>query len=213
MLRVLEGHGRTTVLAFHPREPVLASGSADGTVRLENVESGALVAEFRQQGEVRAVSFDRGGSMLAVASDETRLWDVRQARLLASLPGTAASLVFTPDGGRLLAGLAGDGTIQVWDVRSRQVIGKMVGHSGAVRSIAFSPDGSRIVSASDDATVRLWDPRTFEQMLVLRGHRRGVKGAVFTPDGSRIISWERGVRTWSTRESIRWPNRLRPEGE
>jgi WD40 repeat protein len=48
------------------------------------------------------------------------------------------------------------------------------GHEGAVSSAAFSPDGSRIVTASYDKTARLWDVANGKELMVLRGHGDGV---------------------------------------
>ena len=58
-------------------------------------------------------------------------------------------------------------------------------------SAAFSPDGSRIVTASDDNTARLWDAKTRSCARSLSGHTDQVVDAAFSPDGARVVtaSW------------------------
>ena len=60
--------------------------------------------------------------------------------------------------------------------RARKEIAVLRGHEDAVFSAAFSPDGSRIVTASWDKTARIWDAASAKEIAVLRGHegRRGV---------------------------------------
>ena len=73
-----------------------------------------------------------------------------------------------------------------------------VEHNGQVYSASFSPDGSRIASASNDLTVRLWDATTRQELAVLRGHEDDVFSVAFSPDGSRIASGssDKTVRLW-----------------
>ena len=59
---------------------------------------------------------------------------------------------------------------------------------GVVYGVAFSPDGSRIVSGSDDWTVRIWNVATGESEKELKGHSDWVRSVAFSPDGSRIVS-------------------------
>ena len=68
--------------------------------------------------------------------------------------------------------------------------------SSVIMSAVFSPDGSRILTASSDTTARLWD-RDGGQLATLEGHR-GVRRAVFAPDGKRILtaSWDKTVHLW-----------------
>jgi WD40 repeat protein len=74
----------------------------------------------------------------------------------------------------------------------------LIGHTDWVRSAAFSPDGRRIVTASQDTTARIWDANTGYEVAQLRGHTDRVGGAAFSPDGSRIVtaSADRTVRVW-----------------
>jgi len=80
------------------------------------------------------------------------------------------------------------------------------GHSDWVSSIAWSPDGSRLASASLDKTVRIWDPATGQSISTLEGHSGAVISIVWSPNGSQLASasGDKTVRIWdpATGQSI-----------
>ena len=75
---------------------------------------------------------------------------------------------------------------------------RLRGHHGAINSAAYSPDGGKIVTASDDGTARIWDARTGRPLGPALKHEDGVKMAVFSPDGTRVAtaSADRTARVW-----------------
>src|ERR1700731_1448989 len=74
----------------------------------------------------------------------------------------------------------------------------MSGHLGNIRSVSFSPDGTKILSGSDTRTVRVWDAVTGAHLQTLEGHYDEIRSVSFSPDGTRIASGslDRTVKVW-----------------
>ena len=72
------------------------------------------------------------------------------------------------------------------------------GHEGVIKSVAFSPDGRTIVTASIDGTARVWDTATGREIAVLRGHEGIVTSAVYSFDGRTVVtaSDDKTARIW-----------------
>lgn len=83
------------------------------------------------------------------------------------------------------------------------------GHKKTVTSVAYSPDGTHVVSGSEDRTLRVWDVQTGESRKLVRGHKKTVTTVVFSPDGTRVVSGSKdgAVQIWDvqTRRPIAGP--------
>ena len=154
-----------------------------------------------------------GDKIVSGSADSTvRIWDMSTGTELLRMndghhSGTIWSVACSPEGGsneKIVASGGGqnDKNIRLWDMMSGQHIAKLDGHTDFVNSVAFSPDGMTLVSASDDGTVRLWDLSTRRPVHILKRHSGSrcnwVNSVAFSSDGKRLVSGGfDGCRVWT----------------
>jgi WD40 repeat protein len=108
------------------------------------------------------------------------------------------TIAVSPDGSTVAFNSSGDDfKLGLWNYRTGS-LRPIKGHTGNVRCVAFSPDGTLLASGSDDKSLRLWDVATGEEVFSSLDHNATVKAVAFSPDGTRLASGgEDGkVRIW-----------------
>ncbi|SEQ15530.1 WD40 repeat [Solimonas aquatica] len=205
--------------AFSPRQAEFAYGSGD-TLYLQPTAADA--PRWRRQlaiapaTTISAVVFSDDGSRLLVLAE--RRWafviDVASGRLLQRLDHPAAvhfSMgAFSRDGDKIAIADAGK-TMLLWHLPSRRYL-TLSGHNAAVHTVAFSPDGSLLLSAADDGRLRIWDSQDGELLYSFNAHAGSILpfAAGFAPDGRLAYTTgsDGATRLWPMSGETRTPAQL-----
>src|SRR5260370_3834692 len=81
-----------------------------------------------------------------------------------------------------------DGTVRIWDVAQGREIKMLSGRLGAIRGVAFAPDGQSLASAGDDGSLRLWDWKAGKETRATKSRPGTLYSVVFSPDGTALAT-------------------------
>lgn len=225
LLREFKGHKEhIRTLAACDVGGRLATGSWDKTIKLWDVATGRALHTIKGHSD-RINDLDcspDGRSVVSAGNDKTvKLWDAMTGRLVREFEKdeyrksfSVLSVAFSPDG-RIIAGGSAADRLHFWDTQTGELIrtihglGDLVsasakgvvystdGHAGDIHSVAFSADGTHLLSGSEDQTVKLWDVSSGKLIRTFKGHTSGVASVAFLADGKRIASGAHdGIKTW-----------------
>jgi WD40 repeat protein len=214
-----EGHSAAVQgLAFDRASRLLASVSADGTVKLWDIPSRALLHETRAgQGAVEAVAFSPDGRLLASAgSDGTvKLWDLSTFANLHTLEVVAgapvAAIAFSHDGTLLAAGSwqPEERVVKIWNLRREALVHTLKSRGDEARDLAFSPDDALLAVASRGQLdgkneVELWDTRFGALSRTLESARSSAEAVAFTPEGRFVAAAtiDGTIELWENQSTI-----------
>jgi hypothetical protein len=194
-------HHLVSALAFSQDGRQLASASLHRSVKLWDTKTGELLQSLPHTGSVLGVAFSPDGRRLAsVGEDKTvHIWDMatrREVEVLG-LRGHArhcSCVAFSPDpDGWRLASSGLDRTIRVWNAtplrgNEGQEVLTFTRHENEITSLAVSPGGDRILSASFNGLAKVWDVATGAERFGFPSHSKIVFAVAWHPGGQRIAT-------------------------
>jgi WD40 repeat protein len=196
------------VVACEPRGTRLATGHANGAVRLFDWEragtTGAVSWDASGEGlrGVAAVGWSADGRMLAAAhyDDVVRAFDAATgAELWRSAPSAGprnslGGLAFDPRGGRLFVPHLGGA--RVLDAGSGAVLLELAGVGKRSYGVDTTPDGRRVLAAQSEGWVVCWDADTGARLWAVQGHAARADRVHASPDGTRALSTANDLVIW-----------------
>jgi WD40 repeat protein/DNA-binding SARP family transcriptional activator/energy-coupling factor transporter ATP-binding protein EcfA2 len=206
---VLRGPNATVdAVQFTPDSRRLVTTSEDGTVRVWDVTPEGdrdwltLVAH---PGGVNAVAFVHGGRQLLTRGDcdgKEKVWNAETGMLISSAPTlrdescprqmtgqrAAAEVSATSPDGRIAAQATDNGSVQLLDSTTGEVIRTLPGGHQGVQTITFDGGGKRIATGNWDGTAIVWDVASGRALQTFAAHTGIVESVAFSPDGRTLAT-------------------------
>lgn len=192
--------GPISDLAFSPDSKRLATASlSDGLVWLWDMaepEAILVIPEAADSCTLETVVFHPKENLIAVGGIDflstggtdgaVCLWDLDKREKLKGFERGVTCLAFDPKC-RYLAGGTLANSVAVWDLQDDKLVFDLPGHTERIGAVAFSPDGSWLVSASDDCTIRVWNVLN-GRLVVARHFDTAIQSLVFGADGEYLYT-------------------------
>jgi WD40 repeat protein len=199
---------RAIYAEFSPDGRLVLTVSADSIVRLWDSKLGTEVGQFGDSDNfyIGSATFGPdGNSIITLEPKLIKFWKLSEDRANSAL--ITATLDYqieveeqlyqfkvSPVGKRLAVastgrfGIENEYPVKIWDYGSKAPVAVLIGHDEVLRSIAYSQDGTRIVTASIDNTVRIWDAAASSPEESELTHNSYLNSAFFSSDASRVLT-------------------------
>lgn len=182
-------------IAWHPDGQRFGVVNHLGAIRLWETGASAPVRVIHPPRKLygSSLAFSPDGNHFALGTGEgfVLVGDLATGHPVKELTGPASEirhLAYSPDGRYLAAGFTADQTARVWNVETGQAVGIPLPHPNWVQSVAFNPDGSRLVTGGDGQQTVLWDFSNGRRIPPPIDHDDVVVSAEYSADGLLLLS-------------------------
>ena len=189
ILGTLKGHTSWVNSArFSPDGKRIITASSDGTIKIWDASTYNLLHTLKSGNkEAGYALYSPNGNIIVTDGNYggVKIWDTKTYTLLFNLDDDAeyiTSIQFSKDG-RKIGITSHDETGRVWDPAT----GKLVYRMQNVGYLQFSPDGTKIATASD-SSIMIWNAGTGKMIDSGKGHTSWINSLKFSPDGKKIVT-------------------------
>ncbi|MCC6428008.1 MAG: protein kinase [Phycisphaerales bacterium] len=208
-------------VSISPDSTVFATAGEDLTARVVDLSSGReLVRIGDMVNRTCDVAISPDSSLLGIASLDGQVIlcgsrDGSGVRRFVPHAGGVTQIAFSPDGRRIATAGWKDWSIRIWNIEDIphgthrvekpdpriRPLGVYTGAGEYAWTLAFTPDGQSVLSASEDGIVRAWEIAGGGEPRMFVGHKGPVYTANFSPDGTRLLTggWDNSARLWDYR--------------
>ena len=203
-----------TSISFSPDGRTLAIKGDPRGITLWDIEIEKIQEILIRNKSVDAFAYSPSGNILAIGSTRNfgedgviyKVWDISDTGEDSIAEFTSMELgrhTFAITDDRIAFG-GKDGKVFLWYPKERTEPKSLIGHTKHIWSLAFSPDGKRLLSGSSDKTVRIWNVEAGEEMCMLsQDNSETINALVFSPDGSMIAGGMFGaIHFWCGKKLI-----------
>ena len=188
---------RPTAVAWHVATKRLAEGTADGVIRVWDVDRERTTLILKAPAPavpwwgLRWLGWSPDGGKLAAGGNDgtVHVWETGSGRELHVLRGHGSpvfSAAFSSDGTRVAA-WGRDGAIKIWDATTGQLTADLA-HPGVVSAGAWSPDETLLATGHRDGTVTISGSQAGDKIATLRGPGDAIYCLAWSPDGARLAT-------------------------
>ena len=205
---IIVGETSLVALAISPDSKTLATWDEKGGLCLTSISSEAKqliqLNNSPHTNFAQTIEYSPDGRFIAVPGNEVLLIDAATLENQEVLhhPGMVACLAFSPDSTQLLTACH-DRVMRMWDTTTGKKIREFLPHESRATSVAWSPDGKTIASASE-GRVKLWNVRTLEETITLTDFLPMPLDLEFSPNGESLVAaaFEGAIRVWKAPQAI-----------
>ncbi|KAG7379416.1 hypothetical protein PHYPSEUDO_008654 [Phytophthora pseudosyringae] len=207
LARSCQAHANSVAaVAFHPKNPIVATVSDDETWKLWSAPAGELIMSGEgHRSWLSSVTFHPRGAHVATSSGDNtvKLWDFVGAACSLTLADHSHPVwesAFHHDGDFLVSASM-DHTCKLWDLHSGRCRRTFRGHVDSVNSVCFQPFSTNICTGSGDKTVSIWDLRSGLCVQTFYGHQNACNSVAFALAGDTIASCDADgfIKVWDVR--------------
>ena len=208
-----DGQSPVNRIALSPDGKMVGAGSDDGAVRLWDIETGKVIAEWTGHSKrVWPICWSRDGQRVVSGSEDgtARVWNVKDGETILGPINTGHrsvfAVIYSPNEAMIATSgyEEGDKLIRIWNAKTFALVTTLKGHTGHVYCLAWAEDGKSLISSSADCSIRIWNTTTWKQNAVLTDQTQPIRVIEMSLNG-RILasaSYDNTVRLWNLENGL-----------